>query len=81
MHREAPASLENVVEGTVHDAVFMGEAYHCEIAVKDQLIRVHSHPMNAVPLGEKVYLTLDARSCNGLPAEDTEGMDDSMLGD
>jgi hypothetical protein len=37
--------------------------------------------MNAVPVGEKVYLVLDPESCNGLPAEDTEGMDDSMLGD
>lgn len=81
VHKQRPDSAENVVEGTVHDAVFMGEAYHCQVAVGDQLIRVHSHPMNAVPLGEKVYLVLDPKSCNGLPAEDTEGMDESMLGD
>jgi hypothetical protein len=30
--------------------------------------------------GEKVYLRLDPQSCNGLPAEDIEGMDESMLG-
>lgn len=81
VHKEKPTSSENVVEGTVNDAVFMGEAYHCQVAVGDQLIRVHTHPMNAVPLGEKVYLTLDPASCNGLPAEDIEGMDESMLGD
>jgi len=81
VHKEKPASAENVVEGTVNEAIFMGEAYHCQVAVGNELIRVHTHPMNAVPLGEKVYLTLDPESCNGLPAEDTEGMDESMLGD
>ena len=79
--KEAPASAENVVEGTLHDAVFMGDAYHCQVAVGDQLIRIHTHPKHAVPVGQKVYLTLDPQSCNGLSADDTEGMDDSMLGD
>jgi iron(III) transport system ATP-binding protein len=79
--KEPPASSENVVEGMVHDAVFMGDAYHCQVTVGDQLIRIHTHPMNAVPVGQKVYLTFDPQSCNGLPAGDTEGMDDSMLGD
>jgi len=29
----------------------------------------------------KVYLQLDPRSCNGLPADDKEGIDESMLGE
>ena len=79
--KEKPASAENVVQGTLHDAVFMGDAYHCQVAVGDQLIRIHTHPKHAVPVGQTVYLTLDPESCNGLSADYTEGMDDSMLGD
>ena len=78
---EVPAETGNVLKGTLHDAVFMGDAYHCQVRVREQLIRVHTHPANAVPVGADVYLKLDPESCNGLPADDTEGMDDTMLGD
>ncbi len=80
VHKEKPQGLENVMEGTVKEAIFMGDAYHCEIAVGDTLLKVHTHPFLSMSPGEKVYLHLDPQSCNGLPAEDTEGMDESMLG-
>ena len=80
VHKQKPQSLDNVVEGTVKEAVFMGDAYHCQIAVGEQLLRVHTHPFLSMSPGEKVYLHLDPQSCNGLPAEDVEGMDESMLG-
>ena len=38
-------------------------------------------PSTAISPGEKVYLYLDPKSCNGLPADDTEGIDENMLGD
>jgi iron(III) transport system ATP-binding protein len=81
VHKEKPHALENVVEGTVKEAIFMGDAYHCKIAVGDDLLAVHTHPFNHISPGEKVYLHLDPRSCNGLPADDTEGIDETMLGD
>lgn len=81
VHKQKPAGLENLLAGTVKDAIFMGDAYHCQIAVGDDLIRVHTHPFLSMSPGETVYLHLDPQSCNGLPAEDTEGMDESMLGD
>ncbi len=81
VHKEKPQGLDNLVEGTVKEAVFMGDAYHCQVTVGDDLMRVHTHPFLAMSPGEKVYLHLDPSSCNGLPAEDTEGMDDTMLGD
>ena len=81
VHKEKPQGLENVVEGTVKEAIFMGDAYHCQIAVGDMLLAVHTHPFLNVSPGEKVYLHLDPQSCNGLPAEDIEGMGESMLGD
>jgi len=81
VHKEKPQGLDNVVEGTVKEAVFMGDAYHCQIAVGDILLAVHTHPFLNVSPGEKVYLHLDPQSCNGLPAEDIEGMGESMLGD
>jgi iron(III) transport system ATP-binding protein len=81
LHKEKPANMENVLEGTVKEAIFMGDAYQCKIAVGDDLLSVHTHPFNAVSPGDKVYLHLDPGSCNGLPADDTEGIDESMLGD
>ncbi len=80
VHKEKPQELENVIEGTVKEAIFMGDAYHCDIAVGDTLLKVHTHPFLSMSPGEKVYLHLDPQSCNGLPAEDIEGMDESMLG-
>jgi len=80
VHKQRPNSQENVVEGTVVDAVFMGDAYHCQIAVAGETLRVHTHPFLSMSPGEKVYLRLDPRSCNGLPAEDIEGMDETMMG-
>lgn len=80
VHKQQPQGLENVVEGTIKEAVFMGDAYHCQIAVGDMLLAVHTHPFLSMNPGEKVYLHLDPQSCNGLPAEDVEGMDESMLG-
>ena len=80
VHKEKPQGLDNVVEGTVKEAIFMGDAYHCQIAVGDILLAVHTHPFLNMSPGEKVYLYLDPQSCNGLPAEDIEEMDESMLG-
>jgi len=81
VHKEKPQGLDNVVEGTVKEAIFMGDAYHCQIAVGDMLLAVHTHPFLNMSPGEKVYLYLDPQSCNGIPAEDTEGMDESIMGD
>src|SRR2546430_7023481 len=80
LHKEKPQGLGNVLEGTVKEAIFMGDAYQCKVAVGDDLIAVHTHPFNAVNPGDRVYLHLDPGSCNGLPADDTEGIDESMLG-
>jgi hypothetical protein len=44
------------------------------------VLRVHTHPFLSMNPGDKVYLHLDPQSCNGLPAEDTEGMDETILG-
>ena len=79
--KQKPQVSENVLEGMVKEAIFMGDAYHCQIAVGDMLLRVHTHPFLSMSPGDKVYLHLDPQSCNGLPAEDTEGMDESILGD
>ena len=81
LHKSKPQGLDNVLEGTVTEAIFMGDAYQCKIAVGDDLIAVHTHPFNAVNPGDKVFLHLDPGSCNGLPADDTEGVDESMMGD
>jgi hypothetical protein len=46
--------------------------------VGDDLLAVHTHPFNSVSPGDKVYLHLDPASCNGLPADDMEGIDESV---
>jgi iron(III) transport system ATP-binding protein len=81
LYKAKPANMDNVLEGTVTEAIFMGDAYQCKVAVGDDIIAVHTHPFNSVNPGDKVYLHLDPGSCNGLPADDREGIDESMLGD
>jgi iron(III) transport system ATP-binding protein len=81
LHKVKPEGLENVLEGTVKEAIFMGDAYQCKVVVGDDVLAVHTHPFNAVHPGDKVYLHLDPGSCNGLPADDTEGVDETMLGE
>ena len=81
LHKVKPQSSENVLEGTIKEAIFMGDAYQCKVAVGDDLLAVHTHPFNAVTPGDKVFLHLDPSSCNGLPADDKQGIDESMLGD
>jgi iron(III) transport system ATP-binding protein len=81
LHKIKPQSSENVLEGTIKEAIFMGDAYQCKVAVGDDLLAVHTHPFNAVSPGDKVFLHLDPNSCNGLPADDKQGIDESMLGD
>ena len=81
LFKDRPQGLENVLEGKVTEAIFMGDAYQCKVAVGDDILAVHTHPFNAVSPGDKVYLQLDPASCNGLPADDREGVDESMLGD
>jgi len=80
LYKEKPREAENVLEGTVTEAIFMGDTFQCKVAVGDDLIAVHTHPFNSVNPGDKVYLHLDPGSCNGLPADDRQGVDDSMLG-
>jgi iron(III) transport system ATP-binding protein len=80
VYKTKPQESDNVVEGTVKEAVFMGDAYHCQIGVGDDLLRVHTHPFLVMNPGDKVYLRFDPQSCNGLPAEDIEGMDETMMG-
>src|ERR687895_45556 len=79
LHKDKPQSLENVLEGTVTEAIFMGDSYQCKIAVGDDILAVHTHPFQSVNPGDKVYLHLDPKSCNGLPADDTEGVEESMV--
>lgn len=81
VYKEKPPGLDNVLEGTVKEAVFMGDAYQCKIAVGDDWLAVHTHPFNTMTPGDRVYLHLDPGSCNGLPADDKEGIDESMMGD
>jgi iron(III) transport system ATP-binding protein len=81
LYKEKPANMDNVLQGTVTEAIFMGDAYQCKVAVGDDVIAVHTHPFNSVSPGDKVYLHLDPGSCNGLPADDREGIDETMLGD
>jgi len=80
LHKQRPQGLDNVLEGKVTEAVFMGDAFQCKVAVGDDIIAVHTHPFNSVSPGDLVYLHLDPGSCNGLPADDKEGIDESMMG-
>ncbi len=53
-----PENCRNVWEGLVQVAVFLGEAYDCQISVGDQILRVRLHPADRVHRGDRVFLRL-----------------------
>lgn len=53
---QKPEVGNNVWEGQVQVAVFLGEAYDCQITVGEQLLRVRLHSSDRVHRGDRVFL-------------------------
>jgi iron(III) transport system ATP-binding protein len=63
---EVPARGNNVLEGTVAEASFLGDAIEFQVTVSDSRIRLKLHPSTAIRKGDSVRFQLPARSCRAL---------------
>ncbi len=68
LHAEKPANTNNVWEGRVQIAVFLGEMYDCQILVGEQLMRVRLHPSHRIRRDDTVYLQMPAEYVTVLPS-------------
>lgn len=65
---EKPANANNLFEGRVQVAVFLGEMYDCQILVGEQIMRVRLHPSHRVRRDDIVYLQIPAEYVTILPS-------------
>ncbi|MBI3912817.1 MAG: ABC transporter ATP-binding protein [Chloroflexi bacterium] len=68
VHLEKPANTQNLFEGQVQLAIFLGEMYDCQIQVGGQLMRARLNPAHRVRRGDNVFLQLPAEYITVLPA-------------
>jgi iron(III) transport system ATP-binding protein len=57
---------DNVIEGFVSAAMFMGDATEFRIALKDSIIRLKLHPSTAVSEGQTIMVELPEERCRAL---------------
>lgn len=61
-----PSPANNVLEGRVAAASFLGDAIEFQVAVKDSLLRLKVHPSTEVRQGDVIRFRLPAESCRAL---------------
>jgi iron(III) transport system ATP-binding protein len=63
---DSPSPANNVLEGCVAAASFLGDAIEFQVAVNDSLLRLKVHPSTAVRQGDVIRFRLPAESCRAL---------------
>jgi iron(III) transport system ATP-binding protein len=66
---EQPAQGENVLRGTVHTKVFLGESVDFEVKVGERILLSRAHPSLGTRVGHPIFLSLDAEKCVALSQE------------
>jgi iron(III) transport system ATP-binding protein len=69
LHRSKPGQGENVVEGKIGAAMFLGEYLECTVEVGRNVLQTHQHHTLQVRRGDPVWVELPATECMALPAE------------
>ena len=62
--RERPNAHENVFEGTITRASFLGQVVDCNIGIGDRQIRASLSPFDGFEIGESVYVRFPQERCN-----------------
>jgi len=62
--RERPNSDDNVFEGTITRASFLGQVIDGDIRIGDRQIRATLSPFDGFEIGERVYVRLPQERCN-----------------
>ncbi|MDQ6618930.1 MAG: ABC transporter ATP-binding protein [Pseudomonadota bacterium] len=53
----------NYAEGMVEQKIFLGEFLDFQVKVRDRLLLARSHPSLRKPIGEMIYVRINARKC------------------
>jgi iron(III) transport system ATP-binding protein len=69
LHRNKPGQGENIVEGKIGAAMFLGEYLECTVEVGKNVLQTHQHHTLQVRRGDPVWVELPATECMALPAE------------
>jgi iron(III) transport system ATP-binding protein len=70
LHRTKPAELNNVIEGKVATAMFLGEYVDCSVELGQRVLQAHQPHTFEVRRGEGVWVELPAAECMALPGDD-----------
>ncbi len=62
--RERPKSHDNVFEGTLTRASFLGQIIDCDIRIGDRQIRATLSPFEDFEIGERIYVRFPQERCN-----------------
>jgi len=66
---ENPEKLQNIVQGIVVSATFLGSTIDCTVKVGSETLKIIVLSFRLINEGEKVYLHIPSHLCNLLPAE------------
>jgi len=66
---EPPEAKENVWQATVEGVTFLGEYQDSTMRVREQSLRIRTHPMLELKSGQQVYLEMIPQRCSAIPAE------------
>ncbi len=56
----------NVLEGRVHQKVFLGEAVDFQVTVQERALQSRAHPSLRTPTGNPIWLSIDPEKCIAL---------------
>ncbi len=66
---EHAAQGENVLQGSVHTKVFLGESVDFEVKVGERVLLSRAHPSLGTRVGHPIFLSLDPEKCVALKEE------------
>ena len=64
---EQPYDGPNAFHGIVDAKVFLGEYLDFQIKVGDRMLLARAHPSLRSPIGERIYIRIDANKCVAIP--------------
>ena len=69
LHKKKPLANENIIEGKVGAAMFLGEYVDCTVEFGRNVLQTHQHYTLQFRRGDPVWVELPAGECMALPAE------------
>ena len=69
LHQKNPVRSENIVEGKIGAAMFLGEYVECTIEIGHNVLQTHQPHTLQVRRGDVVWVELPPSECMALPAE------------